>query len=63
MDEEKKEKTQKVKEEKPKKQKKVKVVYDVDGKMKKKRSREAAGFGKWNIVALIILLILEAFLY
>ena len=63
MDEEKKEKTQKVKEEKPKKQKKVKVVYDVDGKMKKKRSREAAGFGKWNIVALIILLILEAFFY
>lgn len=63
MDEEKKEKTEKVKEEKPKKQKKVKVVYDVDGKMKKKRSREAAGFGKWNIVALIILLILEAFFY
>ena len=55
MDEEKKEK--------PKKQKKVKVVYDVDGKMKKKKSREAAGFGKWNIIALIILLAVEALFY
>lgn len=60
MDEEKKEK---VKEEKPKKQKKVKVVYDVDGKMKKEKKRQAAGFGKWNIIALIILLALEALFY
>ncbi|MBR3833036.1 MAG: hypothetical protein IKJ73_01835 [Lachnospiraceae bacterium] len=60
MDEEKKEK---IKEEKPKKQKKVKVVYDVDGKMKKEKKRQAAGFGKWNIIALIILLALEALFY
>ena len=60
MEEEKKEK---IKEEKTKKQKKVKVVYDVDGKMKKKRNREAAGFGKWNIIAIIILIAVEALFY
>lgn len=55
MDEEKKNK--------PKKQKKVKVEYDVEGKMKKAKNRAKAGFGKYNIIALIVLAVIEGLLY
>ena len=55
MDEEKKEKV--------KKPKKVKVVYDVDGKMKKNKNKDKAGFSKYNIIALIILVVVEALFY
>ncbi len=55
MDEEKKVKT--------KKPKKVKVVYDVDGKMKKKKARGKSGFGKANIIALSALAVMEGLFY
>ncbi len=53
------------KKEKPKKQKKVKVVYDVEGKMSKKKnkSKDKAGLSKYNIIALIILLAVEGLFY
>lgn len=55
MDEEKKEKT--------KKQKKVKVVYDVDGKNKKAKKRAEIGFGKNNIIALAVLVLICGLFY
>jgi len=48
---------------KPKKQKKVKVVYDVEGKMKKKKARDKSGLGKFNIIALIIFILAECIFY
>ncbi len=56
--------------EEKKKKEKVKVVYDVDGKMKKKKKSKkgttGAGtgrFGKANIIALIVFLLLELGFY
>lgn len=51
------------KKEKPKRQKKVKVVYDVDGKMKKNKGRGKGALSKINVIALIILAIVEGLFY
>ncbi len=50
---------------KPKKQKKVKVVYDVDGKMRKKKDKSGkpGGLSKYNIIALAVLAIFEGLFY
>ena len=50
---------------KPKKQKKVKVVYDVDGKMKKKKNKSGAPgrLSKYNIIALAVLAVFEGLFY
>lgn len=47
-----------------KKQKKVKVVYDVEGKMKNKKSKNIdRRFTKTNVVMLVIFVVLEALFY
>lgn len=62
MGEDKKVKTKNKKNDK-KKQKKVKVEYDVEGKMKKRKRRASKGFGVANIIAFVIVLVLEAIFY
>ncbi len=58
--------------EEKKKKEKVKIVYDVDGKMKKKGKKKAkkrdntygdSRFGKANVIALIIFFVLEGLFY